>query len=611
MYKSKFLPALSAIIILIFVCSSGGCTKNPSPGPDLPPQSSTATTAPAAPSPTTSAADISSPDSPAGTNPGGSVSSGDDTTADPAGTGEAIINDIDLSFLTAQTEADNARVFYEIFVGSFSDSDGDGTGDLRGIINRMDYLNDGDPESGLSLGVEGIWLSPIFKSPSYHKYDTTDYYTIDPAFGTMDDLTELVRLCHERNVKIILDLVINHTGSNNKWFLDFCSARREGDTGSKYYDFYSTNDSIKLGSRTFSKINSTDSFYECNFSSNMPELNYDNEDVYNAVLDVARYYLEDIGVDGFRFDAAKYIYYGEETRNVEFWTRYMNDLRAINPDIYTVAEVWSADSLTSLYAPALNCFDFTTAQVDGMISSTTKHGDVNNYTGYIEKYLAGIASDRPDTMIVPFISNHDMDRAAGYMTYASGYAKVAANLYILGPGSPFIYYGEEIALKGSRGSEPTDANRRLAMLWGDGDTVKDPEGTTFERKKQTNGTVADMLDDDSSLYNYYKRLILIRKANPEIASGEYHALLLKGTKMGGFVSVTPSGTVAVFHNTTGGKLSFDLTDAVLSDGSPAGGIFDPAQAYITAAAGIGTADTKLEGTVLTLGEQSSVVLRSE
>ena len=113
---------------------------------------------------------------------------------------------------------DNARVFYEIFVGSFSDSDGDGIGDLRGIIKRMDYLNDGDPASGLSLGVEGVWLTPIFASPSYHKYDVTDYRTIDPAFGTMDDLRELIALCHERGVKLILDLPVNHTGSLNAGF---------------------------------------------------------------------------------------------------------------------------------------------------------------------------------------------------------------------------------------------------------------------------------------------------------------------------------------------------------------------------------------------------------
>ena len=133
--------------------------------------------------------------------------------------GEAVIND-EACMNTVATE-DNYRVFYEIFVGSFSDSDGDGIGDLKGIINRMDYLNDGDDDSGLSLGVEGIWLSPIFKSPTYHKYDVDDYYQIDPVFGTEDDLKLLLELAHERNVKVILDMVINHTGPNNAWFNAF------------------------------------------------------------------------------------------------------------------------------------------------------------------------------------------------------------------------------------------------------------------------------------------------------------------------------------------------------------------------------------------------------
>lgn len=123
---------------------------------------------------------------------------------------EAVINDVTPAELSVEG---NANVFYQIFVGSFSDSNGDGTGDLRGIIDRMDYLNDGDDASG----VEGIWLTPIFDSPSYHKYDVADYYAIDPAFGTEEDLKELIELCHERGVKVILDLVINHTSSEKAW----------------------------------------------------------------------------------------------------------------------------------------------------------------------------------------------------------------------------------------------------------------------------------------------------------------------------------------------------------------------------------------------------------
>lgn len=508
---------------------------------------------------------------------------------------EAIIDDVDFTYYEPVSYADNNRVFYEIFVGSFSDSDRDGTGDLRGIIDRFDYLNDGDPKSGKSLGVEGIWLSPIFESPSYHKYDTTDYYKIDPKFGSMEDLKELAALCDERGVKLILDLVINHSGSQNEWFKKYCEARKNGDTQDPYYDFYSTADAAKVGTRSFTKVTGAPWYYESNFSNDMPEMNYDNEFVRETMLDVAKYYLEEIGVDGFRFDAAKYIYYGEEDRNVEFWKWYMGELRAICPDIYAVAEVWDSDSVTMRYAPALNCFAFSMAQPDGMIAAAAKEGDAGGYAKCVQSYLERVTGSGENATILPFLSNHDMDRAAGYMSLSTGYAKMAANLYILGPGSPFIYYGEEIGMKGSRGSSGTDANRRLAMLWGDGDTVSDPEGADYAARLQVNGTVADHFDDGSSLFNHYKRLIMIREANPEIASGSYRAVAFDDSPVGGFTATASGGTVGVFHNTTMEELTVDL--------SAAGADFYE----ITAVIGEGTA--QLKGTMLTLGAQTSVVVR--
>lgn len=511
--------------------------------------------------------------------------------------GEAVINDISGMGSYIADPTVNDRVFYQIFVGSFSDSDGDGIGDIRGIINRFDYLNDGREDSGLSLGVEGIWLSPIFSSTSYHKYDVTDYYTIDPSFGTLGDLKELVLMCHKRGVKIILDLPINHTGSRNEWFLNFCKARANGDESDRYYDYYCVNDAPKLGSRAFSRINSGDEYYESNFSSDMPELNYDNEEVRNAVLDIAKYYLTEIDVDGFRFDAAKYIYLGETQKNADFWAWYMAELRAVKPDMYAVAEVWDSDSVTQSYECAVNCFDFSMASADGKIAEVTKRGDVNVFTSYVEGYINSIKAENENAMFIPFISNHDMDRAAGYMTLASGYAKMAANMYILGPGSPIIYYGEEIGMKGSRGAANTDANRRLAMLWGDSDTAKDPEGTTFDAEKQTNGTVTSQIADQNSLYNHYKRLIMIRKANPEIASGSYSALKFEGTKLGGFISESNGHSVAVIHNTAGSAVSVDLSETI---GKQIG--------QITACIGIDEEGTGLEGSVLTLGEQTSVII---
>lgn len=509
--------------------------------------------------------------------------------------GEAIINDDNLH-ADAQTD-DNNRVFYEIFVGSFSDSDGDGTGDLRGIINRMDYLNDGDPNSGLSLGVEGLWLTPIFRSPSYHKYDVTDYYAIDPAFGTQADLEELIVLCHERNVKLILDLPLNHTGSRNEWFARFKAAHLHGNTKDEYYNFYSfyTQGQGSPGGNTYAPISGTQDYYECNFSGDMPELNFDEAAVRSAVLDVAKYYL-DLGVDGFRFDAAKYIYFGDNTRSVAFWDWYLGELRRIKPDIYTVAEVWDSDGVTDIYYHATDCFNFSVSQSNGRIAEAAKNGNVDRYTSYVDSYIQRVEGIRDGAMYLPFVANHDTDRAAGFLPVSYGQMQVAANLYLLSPGSPFIYYGEELGMKGSRGGANTDANRRLAMLWGDEDTVKNPTGTTYDSSKQVENGVAVQKGDGDSLYSYYKKLLIIRKANPEIARGDYQALNIPDSKLGGFIASYEGSSVCVLHNATTEPITVDLaqvTDLPLKE--------------ICAAIGMGEA--KLEGTSLTVDGQTSVVLR--
>ena len=518
-------------------------------------------------------------------------------TGTGAGGGDGIINGEAVVLekgADAPAPDDNARVFYEIFVGSFSDSDGDGVGDLRGIINRMDYLNDGDPGSGLSLGVEGIWLTPIFASPSYHKYDVTDYRSVDPAFGTMDDLKELIALCHERGVKLILDLPINHTGRLNALFTEFCAAHAAGDTDSPAYDRYSWRraDDPARGA-VWEPIPGSGDYYECNFSPDMPELNFDSEVVRNELLDLARFWL-DLGADGFRFDAAKYVYYGDNDRSADFWEWYIGRLREIRPDIYTVAEVWDIDSVVDRYIPASNCFDFTAAGQDGIIARTAKGGNVSAFTAYTERTAGKLKALRAGAMPVYFIANHDTDRAAGYLGGDGGDMRMAANLYILSPGSPFLYYGEELGMRGSRGASATDANRRLAMLWGDGDTVRDPEGASYSAQAQT--SAAEQKADADSLYSHYKRLLLLRRANPEIARGEYMPLTPEGTKLGGFVSEWEGGRVCVVHNTSGESLSVSLTDL-------------GAEGFGTLTAFIGAGEASFADGVLTLGPQTTAILR--
>ena len=505
---------------------------------------------------------------------------------------EYVINE---SNLKVNSKLDNNQTFYEIFVGSFSDSNNDGIGDLRGLINRLDYLNDGDPNSGKSLGVTGIWLMPIFESYSYHKYDVVDYYAIDKDYGTLDDLKELISECDKRGITLIIDLPINHTSIYNDWFIKFKNALSTNDLSSKYASYYSyckLNES--LSGRVTAPLGTTNYRYECNFDSSMPELDFDNEEVRKEVINIAKYYL-DLGVDGFRFDAAKYIYYGDNQKSIEFWDYYMNELRKINPDVYCVGEVWDGEGIISDYYKSLNCFDFSFSQQQGYIAQASKGGNVNSYVSKLISYNKNIKNSNSRSVMAPFISNHDMDRAAGYLSISSGDAYSAANLLLLTNSTPFIYYGEEIGIKGSRGSSNTDANRRLKMLWGDDDTVKDPEGATYSIDKQVNGTVKSQKQDSTSLYNHYKKLIMMRNANKEITDGTYKIVNLKvGTSsVGGFIATLDNSSCLVIHNTSSEEYEIDISDL---------GFFN-----INSYAGLDKAS--IDNKILKIGPKTSVILK--
>lgn len=488
---------------------------------------------------------------------------------------------------------DNYRTFYQIFVGSFSDSNGDGIGDLRGIINRMDYLNDGNVHSTDSLGVQGIWLSPIFTSPSYHKYDAKDYYKLDWRFGEEKDLVELINLCHERNVKLILDLALNHTSNTHEWFLQFKQARIDGDTSNKYYDYYScVTTAEKVGGVQYQKIAGVDCWYECNFDGAMPELNFDNPEVFEEAVNIAKYYL-DLGVDGFRFDAVKYIYYGDTDKSVDFWERYMTELRAYKSDIYTVGECWSGESEIIDYYSAMNCFNFAMAQAEGTVAAAAKgNSSIVKYTNYIEAYQEKVAGKNPDSMVMGFLSNHDMDRIAGAFVTENN-TKMAANLYLLAPGSPVIYYGEELGMRGSRGSESTDANRRLAMLWGDEDLIADPIGSTYPKDKQIQSTVATQSEDSTSMLSYYRKLLSVRRAHPAIARGEYTSLDFGKKNLGGFLVTYENDNMLIIHNTSPTEsYTVDLSNY------DAGKLLDS----------IGIGSASMSGKSLEIGPQTSAII---
>ena len=196
---------------------------------------------------------------------------------------------------------------YEVFVRSFYDSDGDGVGDLKGLTAKLDYINDGNPRSQHSLGARCIWLMPIMESPSYHGYDATDYYKVARAYGTNDDFKRLISEAHKRGIKVLIDMVLNHTSNENPWFQ--ASMR---DTTSPYRAWYrwsptKPNEKGPWGQDVWYKSPVRDEYYYGVFWSGMPDLNYETPAVRTEVKKIARFWLADMNVDGFRLDAVPFL----------------------------------------------------------------------------------------------------------------------------------------------------------------------------------------------------------------------------------------------------------------------------------------------------------------
>lgn len=434
-------------------------------------------------------------------------------------TQEAVQTEQILSEIEALGESpdDNYRTWYEIFVYSFCDSDGDGIGDLQGVISKLDYLQE--------LGINGIWLMPIHPSTTYHKYNVSDYYAIDPDYGTMEDFETLMEECESRGIKVILDLVLNHTGSEHSWFKEAVSYLQNlGDAepsteDCKYLDYYFFQKEQKSG---YCQVEGTDWYYEAMFSYDMPDLNLENQAVRDEITDIMQFWL-DKGAAGFRLDAAKEFYSGQVAKNVEVLSWIQQTASAINPDVYLVAEVWdSFSSITEYYESGItSIFDYAFGDSSGKIISVIRgagnESTVTSYAAALEKADAAYLSANPDYIDAPFLSNHDVGRIAGFCGNDENKTKLAGAMNLLMSGSAFIYYGEEIGMVGS-GNDPS---KRAPMYWNeerdDGTTDLPPDCTLPE--EYPFGSLEQQENDDSSIYNYYRQVIAIRNALPVISHG--------------------------------------------------------------------------------------------
>ena len=416
---------------------------------------------------------------------------------------------------------DNYRVWYEIFVYSFCDSNGDGVGDLQGVISKLDHLQE--------LGVNGIWLMPIHPSTSYHKYNVNDYYKIDAKYGTMEDFEALIYQCNQRGIKVILDLVVNHTGSRHKWFLDACSYLK-GLNGKEpnpaecqyvdYYNFVLTKDAPATG---YTRVAGSDYSYESKFSSDMPDLKLHNPQLREDIADIMAFWL-DKGAAGFRVDAAKEFYSGNSDKNIEFMNWMQQTVTSFKPDAYMVAEVWDAFGILANYYKSgfTSIFNYRYGDNSGeLIQTVLAAGNgaiVNKYAKKLQKTHEAYAKNNPNYIDAPFVSNHDVGRIAGFVGRDENKTKIAGAMNLFMSGSAFIYYGEEIGMTCGATNDPS---YRAPMVWnaaGDNGTPKPPPGCTLP-EEYVFGSLEEQRKDESSIYNYYRQAVAIRQAMPVISHG--------------------------------------------------------------------------------------------
>ena len=414
----------------------------------------------------------------------------------------------------SQAANDNYRNYYEIFPYSYADSDGDGIGDLQGIIDRLDYIEE--------LGINGIWLTPICPSTTYHKYDVINYCEIDSQFGTMEDFDRLMEECNARGIDVILDLVVNHSSSQHEWFRE--AAEYIGTLGADetpdsavcpYVDYYNFTREYAGG---FTQLEGTDWYYESRFWSGMPDLNLDSEAVRQEIDEIVLFWL-DKGVAGFRLDATTSYYTGDDAKNIAFMEWLTGCVKEKKPDAYLVGECWANNqTYTAYYASGMDSFfNFDFADQGGNINKVLTGGSARAFGENIVAVDSAIAAKNPAYINAAFTSNHDTGRSAGFYAgdNAAAQIKMAQALAMMMGGSYFLYYGDEIGMKGSG----DDENKRCPMQWGGADTGMCDSLATKEID-MIYGSVEEQQADGNSILRFVQEGLALRSAFPEIARGE-------------------------------------------------------------------------------------------
>ncbi len=460
----------------------------------------------------------------------------------------------------------NDAVFYEVFVRSFYDSDGDGIGDFNGLTEKLDYLNDANPATQNDLGVTGIWLMPINESPSYHGYDVTDYRKVEPDYGTNEDFKAFIAAAHTRGIKVIIDYVMNHSSSQHPWFIE------SKNTASEKRDWYIWEENNQGGSgpwgQTIWHPSNGDYFYGL-FWSGMPDINYEGEGVKEEMFDISTFWLEEMDIDGFRLDAVKYIYETEAgledtEETFQFWRDFRTHYKGVKPEAFAVGEAWTSTDKAKKYVDSDGLdyvFEFDLANA---ILGAVNNG---NASGIIAK-TAEVMGSYPYLQFGTFLSNHDINRLMNLLGSDEEKVRQAAELLFTLPGVPYIYYGEEIGMLGVK----PDEDIRLPLQWDNSANAGFTTGSPWKAPKAdyTSKNIATQQRNPGSLWRNYHQLVSTRNSQIALRRGNYRNVTASDNSVYAFLRSYENEhvfTVANLANTVVSAVQLSLNSSDIADGN--------------------------------------------
>lgn len=447
-------------------------------------------------------------------------------------------------------------MFYELYLRSFYDGNGDGLGDFSGAREQLDYI--------ASLNVEGIWLLPVLQSPAYHGYSVTDFFNVNPVYGDLKDLRNFLIDAHKRELKVILDLPLNHTSPGHDWFLRALAGERP------YRDWYLFLEREEwLNARRHWDgeqvwTNYSGQWVYTLFGPGSPDLNYESRSLWQQMKEVLTFWLS-AGFDGFRFDAAKHIFdfslekgicEYQHSRNIAFWKEMTSHCRAISPDTIFISEVWDDARIVDMYSRIFGIgFNFPLAE-DLKRAVLSRDGDslVQSLKSDLKRNFRSKRSYESGN----FLTNHDMTRLVSTMAGNKNLALFSLAVLLTLPGIPFFYYGEELGMEGVYDLFFNEEQLEPYLWYENGYGLGQTEWKALGKNKPHSGISYEaQFGKPGSYFERFKNILKFRKENEWLRFSTINNV----TKKGGLIELSlgyNEKRLSIYHNLGRSKVSLEV-----------------------------------------------------